>query len=86
MSQFKVDGDQLQCLEDTSTCTFRNNFKFDGQEYITVTINGIEYSGTGTITQGTVTVSIAQGSNKITIAANNGDVIDKIRITFRDTV
>lgn len=83
---FSVDGNQFICGEDTSTCTFRNNFKLDGQEYINVKINGIVYSGTGTITQGTVTVSIAQGSNKITIAANNGDVIDKIKIQFRATV
>ena len=83
---FSVDGDQLICGEDTSTCTFRNNFKLDGQEYVTVTINGIEYSGTGTITQGSVTVSITQGSNKITIAADDGDVIDKVRIRFREPV
>ena len=83
---WSVDGDQLICGEDSSTCTFRNNFKFDGQEYITVTIDGTEYSGTGTITQGSVTVSIAQGSNKITIAADDGDMIDAIAIQFRATV
>ena len=83
---FSVDGDQLICGEDTSTCTFRNNFKFDGQEYVQVKIGGVWYSGTTSVTIGSVTVSIAQGSNKITIAADDGAVIDKVRIRFRDTV
>ena len=82
---FKVDDDKLTCTS-AGTLTYSASNEFDGQEYITVTIAGTEYSGTGTITQGNTTVSAAQGSNKITIAADNGDVIDAIDITFREPV
>ena len=60
--------------------------KFDGSEYITLIINGVEYSGTTTVTQGTITATIAQGSNDITIDMGTGDVLPDIRVQFREEV
>lgn len=83
---FKVDDDQLVCAENTSTLTLRNNHEFDGSEYITIDIDGTKYSGTGTITQGTATVSITQGSRFITVAMSDIDVLNSIDIQFRAEV
>lgn len=83
--EFKVDADILDCVA-AGTITYRAAHNFDGAEYVKMKIGGVWYAGTGTITQGTVTVSIAQGSNKITIVASDGDVIDAIRIQFRAEV
>ena len=83
---FKVDDDKLQCVS-AGTMTYSASYEFDGSEFIKVTIGGVEYAGTGTITQGNTTVSVAQGSNKVTIVMGTGDKIeDKIEIQFRDTV
>ena len=82
---FKVDDDKLQCVS-AGTITYRASYAFDGSEYIKITIDGVVYAGTGTITQGNTTVSVAQGSNKITIQAGTGDTIDKVDIQFREEV
>lgn len=82
---FKVDDDKLQCVS-AGTMTYSASYAFDGSEYIKVTIGGVEYAGTGTITQGNTTVSVAQGSNKVTIQAGTGDTIDEINIQFRAKV
>jgi hypothetical protein len=82
---FKVDGDKLQCIS-AGTITYSASYEFDGSEYIKVEIGGVEYAGTGTITQGNTTVSVAQGSNKVTIQAGTGDTIDKVDIQFRNEV
>ena len=82
---FKVDNDKLQCVS-AGTMTYSASYAFDGSEYIKVEIDGVEYAGTGTITQGNTTVSVAQGSNKITIQSGTGDTIDKVDIQFRKEV
>ena len=82
---FKVDDDKLQCVS-AGTMTYSASYAFDGSEYIKVEIDGVEYAGTGTITQGNTTVSVAQGSNKVTIEAGTGDSIDSIDIQFRAEV
>ena len=82
---FKVDDDKLQCVS-AGTMTYSASYEFDGSEYITATIGGVEYAGTGTITQGNTTVSVAQGSNKVTIEAGTGDTIDGIMVQFREEV
>ena len=83
---FKVDDDKLQCVS-AGTMTYSASYNFDGSEYITATIAGVEYAGTGTITQGNTTVSVAQGSNKITITMGTGDTIEgEIGIQFRAEV
>ena len=82
---FKVDDDKLQCVS-AGTMTYSASYEFDGSEYIKVEIDGVEYAGTGTITQGNTTVSVAQGSNKITIQVGTGDTIDEININFRKEV
>lgn len=82
---FKIDGSQLVCVTD-GIIEMRNAHDFDGSEYITLTIDGVEYSGTGTVTQGTITASITQGSNLISIDADAADVIDKVNIQFRALV
>jgi len=79
----KTDG--LKCTS-TGVMTFRNNWDFDGSEYITLTIDGIEYSGTGNVTHGTVTVSITQGSNLITVNMSTDDAIEELYIQFRKEV
>lgn len=82
---FKVDADKFQCVS-AGTITYRAAHDFDGSEYIKVTIAGVEYAGTGTITQGNTTVSVAQGSNKITITMGTADTIDSVDIQFRAEV
>ena len=83
---FKVDADVLNCVS-AGTIIYRAAHEFDGSEYITVTIDGTEYSGTETITEGNTTVSIAQGSNKITIVMGTGDTIEgEVKIQFREEV
>ena len=84
---FKVDDDKLQCVS-AGTMTYSASYEFDGSEYIKIEIGGVEYAGTGTITQGNTTVSVAQGSNKITIEMGTGDTIDGdgIDIQFREEV
>lgn len=82
---FKVDDDKLQCVS-AGTITYSASYEFDGSEYIKVEIGGVEYAGTGTITQGNTTVSVAQGSNKVTIAMGTADTIDNIDIQFREEV
>ena len=79
----KTDG--LKCTS-AGTIIFSNNFEFDGSEYLTLTIDGVEYSGTTTVTQGTITATIAQGSNDITIEMGTGDVLPKIGVQFREEV
>ena len=66
--------------------TYSASYEFDGSEFIKVTIDGVEYAGTGTITQGNTTVSVAQGSNKVTIQAGTGDTVDGIDVQFREEV
>ena len=82
---FKVDDDKLQCVS-AGTMTYSASYNFDGSEYIKVEIGGVEYAGTGTITQGNTTVSVAQGSNKVTVVMGTGDTIDGIDIQFREEV
>jgi len=82
---FKVDADVLDCVS-AGTMTYSASYDFDGSEFLKVTINGTEYAGTGTVTHGTTTVSVAQGSNKITIVAGTGDTIDRIDAQFRKEV
>ena len=79
----KTDG--LKCTS-AGTIIFSNNFEFDGSEYLTLTIDGVEYSGTTTVTQGTITATIAQGSNDITIEMGTNDVLEDIQIQFRSEV
>ena len=79
----KTDG--LKCTS-AGTIVFSNNFEFDGSEYLTLTIDGVEYSGTTTVTQGTVTATIAQSSNDITIDMGTNDVLEDIQIQFRSEV
>ena len=83
---FKVDDDKLQCVS-AGTMTYSASYEFDGSEYIKVEIDGVEYAGTGTITLGNTTVSVAQGSNKITIVMGTGDAIEgEVKIQFRKEV
>ncbi len=82
---FKVNDDKLECVTD-GQIVFRNAHEFDGDEYIKLTINDTVYSGTGTITQGTTTASIEQGSTLITVDMVAGDTIDSIDIQFREPV
>ena len=83
---FKVDDDKLQGVS-AGTMTYSASYKFDGSEYIKVDIDGVEYAGIGTITVGNTTVSVAQGSNKITIEMGTGDAIEgEIKIQFRKEV
>ena len=83
---FKVDDDKLQCVS-AGTMTYSASYEFDGSEFVKVTIDDVEYAGTGTITQGNTTVSVAQGSNKITIVMGTGDAIEgEIGIQFREEV
>jgi hypothetical protein len=79
----KTDG--LKCTS-AGTIVFSNSFEFDGSEYITLVIDGVEYSGTTTVTQGTITATIAQGSNDITIEMGTNDVLEDIRVQFRSEV
>jgi hypothetical protein len=80
-----TDDGQLQC-DSAGSFTLRNAHEFDGDEYIKLTINDTVYSGTGTITQGTTTASIEQGSTLITVDMVAGDTIDSIDIQFREPV
>ena len=81
---FKVDDDKLQCVS-AGTMTYSASYEFDGSEFVKVTIGGVEYAGTGTITQGNTTVSVAQGSNKVTIQMGTGDAVEgEIGIQFRE--
>lgn len=82
---FKIDGSQLVCVTD-GIIKMRNAHDFDESEYITIIIDGVEYSGTGTVTQGTVTASIEQGSNLISIDMDAADTLDKVNIQFREPV
>ena len=83
---FKVDGNKLQCVS-AGTMTYSASYEFDGSEYIKVEIDGVEYAGTSTITVGNTTVSVAQGSNKVTIQMGTGDTIEgEIGIQFRAEV
>lgn len=83
---FKVDDDKLQCVS-AGTMTYSASYAFDGSEYIKVEIDGVEHAGTGTITHGNTTVSVAQGSNKVTIQMGAGDTIEgEIGIQFREEV
>jgi hypothetical protein len=82
---FKVNDDKLECVTD-GQIVFRNAHEFDGDEYIKLTINDTVYAGTGTITQGTTTASIEQGSTLITVDMVAGDTIDSIDIQFREPV
>ena len=83
---FKVDDDKLQCVS-AGTMTYSASYEFDGNEYIKIDIDGVEYAGTETITQGNTTVSVAQGSNKVTIVMGTGDTIEgEIGIQFRAEV
>ena len=85
MGTFKIDDNKLQCVS-AGTMTYSASYEFDGSEFIKVTIGGVEYASTGTITQGNTTVSVAQGSNKVTIEMGTGDTIGRIGIQFRNTV
>jgi hypothetical protein len=80
-----TDDGQLQC-DSAGSFTLRNAHEFDGDEYIKLTINDTVYSGTGSVTQGTVTASISQGSTAITVNMAAGDVLDKLDIQFRRPV
>jgi hypothetical protein len=80
-----TDDGQLQC-DSTGSFTLRNAHPFDSDEYIKVIIDGTEYAGTGSVTQGTVTVSITQGSNVIDVEMDANDMIDSIYIQFREPV
>jgi hypothetical protein len=82
---FKVNDDKLECVTD-GQIVFRNAHEFDGDEYIKLTIDDTVYAGTGTITQGTTTASIEQGSTLITVDMVAGDTIDSIDIQFREPV
>lgn len=79
----KTDG--LKCTS-AGQIIFSNSFEFDGSEYIILTIDGVEYSGTTTVTQGTITATIAQGSNDITIDMGTNDVLENVRVQFREEV
>ena len=76
---FKVDDSKLQCVTD-GQIVFRNAHEFDGSEYIKTVIDGIEYTGTGTVTEGSMTASIEQGSTLITIDMTAGDALDAMDI------
>jgi hypothetical protein len=80
-----TDNGQLQC-DSAGSFSLRNSHPFDADEYIKLTINGVEYAGTGSVTEGNVTVSLTQGSNKISVNMGTGDVIDGIDIQFREPV
>jgi hypothetical protein len=82
---FKVNDGKLECVTG-GQIVFRNAHEFDGDEYIKLTINDTVYAGTGTITQGTTTASIEQGSTLITVDMVAGDTIDSIDIQFREPV
>jgi len=78
-------GNQIVCVS-SGQIVLQNAHAFDGDEYLTLTVDGETYSGTGTITQGTVTASISQDSTAITVNMAAGDVLDKLDIQFRRPV
>lgn len=80
-----TDAGQLKCTS-AGTITMRNAHQFDGSEYITLTIDGSKTSDTGSVTYGTITASIAQGSSTITLEMGTGDTLDKLNIQFRKEV
>jgi hypothetical protein len=80
-----TDSGQLQC-DSSGSFSLRNAHEFDGDEYIKVTIDGVEYAGTGSVTQGNVTVAITQSSTKIDVDMGTSDLIDGIDIQFREPV
>lgn len=82
---FKIDGSQLVCVTD-GTISMRNAHQFDGAEYISITADGVKTSDTGSVTAGTTTASITQGSTAITVAMVAGDVLDELYIQFRAPV
>lgn len=82
---FKVNDDKLECVTD-GQIVFRNAHEFDGDEYVKLTVNGVTTGGKGTVTVGTTTASIAQGSTSITVTMGAGDTIDAIDIQFREEV
>lgn len=86
MAQFKIDADVLDCVS-SGTITYSASYDFDGSEFIVVNKGlSTEFSGTGTATSGTISVSVSQCSNKITIVMNTGDTINGIDIQFRAEV
>jgi hypothetical protein len=80
-----TDAGQLQC-DSVGSFTLRNAHQFDGDEYIKVVIDGVEYTGTGSVSQGNVTVAITQSSTKIDVDMGTSDLIDGIDIQFREPV
>jgi hypothetical protein len=80
-----TDAGQLQC-DSAGSFTLRNAHQFDGDEYIKVVIDGVEYTGTGSVSQGNVTVAITQSSTKIDVDMGTSDLIDGIDIQFREPV
>jgi hypothetical protein len=80
-----TDDGQLQC-DSAGSFTLRNAHEFDGDEYIKIIIDGVEYTGTGSVSQGNVTVAITQSSTKIDVDMGTSDLIDGIDIQFREPV
>jgi hypothetical protein len=87
--EFQIISDagynQIKCVS-SGSLRLLPAWEWDGDEYMTVTVDGEKYSGTGTITQGTTTASIEQGSTLITVDMVAGDTIDSIDIQFREPV
>ena len=84
-----ISQDEIRRADTNSTRTYN----FDDGSIMklvnnrgTLTIDGIDYSGTGTVTNGTTTVSLTQGSTMIDVEMDADDVIDEILITFRKEV
>jgi len=83
---FKINLDnELECITD-GIITMSCSHQFDESEYITLDIGGVKTSGTGSVTSGTITASISQGSNIITIDMDAGDKINKLNLQFRAPV
>lgn len=83
---FEINLDnELECIS-TGTLRMSASHQFDESEYITHDIGGVKTSDTGSVTAGTTTASISQGSNVITVEMETGDKINKLDIQFRAPV
>lgn len=83
---FKINLDnELECVTN-GIVTMSCSHQFDESEYITLDIGGVKTSGTGSVTADTITASISQGSNVITMDMDAGDKLNRLYIQFRAPV
>jgi hypothetical protein len=87
--EFQIVADagynQIKCVN-SGSLRLLPAWEWDGDEYLTLIIDGEAYSNTGTITQEGVTASIEQGSPEITVSMTTGNMLDGLNIKFREPV